>query len=153
MTRRPTWRPAAWTDTALGRVRFAHELRTAGVEVRAARPGPRHRGGFAVAVRVAPTGLPRRTLHISFARGGAEPVVHVDGPPESPHRYSCGALCMWYPLDPSERRWTLRDGARVLLGHIALHLIREEWWRRTGEWIGEEAPHDVPDETSGPVAA
>jgi len=48
---------------------------------------------------------------------------------------------MWHPADPAGRRWERLDGARVLLGLIAAHLIREEWWQRTGEWPGDEAPH------------
>jgi 23S rRNA G2445 N2-methylase RlmL len=43
---------------------------------------------------------------------------------------------MWFPGDPLERRWRRRDGAAALTGHIAGHLIREAWWRQTGEWIG-----------------
>jgi hypothetical protein len=49
---------------------------------------------------------------------------------------------MWYPWDPESARWTRRDGAAVLLGHITAHLLREEWWRKTGEWVGDEVPHD-----------
>lgn len=43
---------------------------------------------------------------------------------------------MWYPDDPPELRWSHADPPGELLGHIILHLIREEWWRRTGEWVG-----------------
>jgi hypothetical protein len=28
------------------------------------------------------------------------------------------------------------------------HLIREEWWRRTGEWPGDEALHGHGDDPS-----
>jgi len=84
----------------------------------------------------------QRTANIVFAPAAPEiPHVYVDGPTDSPHRYSNGSLCMWYPDDPSERRWTRRDGAATLLGHVVAHLIREEWWRRTGEWAGAEASH------------
>lgn len=44
-----------------------------------------------------------------------------------------GSLCMWYPGDPAEQRWTRRDGPVALLGHIVAHLLREEWWHLTGE--------------------
>jgi hypothetical protein len=47
---------------------------------------------------------------------------------------------MWYPLDPKEAQWTRRDGAAALLGHIT-HLLREAWWRITGEWLGAEVNH------------
>jgi hypothetical protein len=66
--------------------------------------------------------------------------VFVPGP-GSPHPYADGSLCIWYPADPPERRWRRSDGGAALAAHIAAHLIREEWWRQTGEWAGEEAPH------------
>lgn len=50
---------------------------------------------------------------------------------------------MWYPDDPPELRWARPDPPGELLGLIILHLLREEWWRRTGEWIGDEAPHPI----------
>jgi hypothetical protein len=84
---------------------------------------------------------------IVFGRGSPEvPRVFVDGPTDSPHRYADGSLCMWFPYDPPEHRWQRRDGPVALLGHIAAHLIREEWWRRTGEWVGDEAPHHAPSQ-------
>ena len=65
----------------------------------------------------------------------------MDGPTESPHRYQDGTLCMWYPQDPKERRWTFSDGLLHLIGLIQVHLIREHLWRETGDWPGDEAPH------------
>ena len=55
---------------------------------------------------------------------------------------------MWYPRDPIDLRWARRDGAAALVGCITLHLIREQWWRETGEWLGPEAPHAVQPEAS-----
>jgi len=72
------------------------------------------------------------------------PRIFVDGPNESPPRYDPGDLCIWFPYDDHDARWLRRDGAQVLLGHIVMHLIKEEWWRRTGEWLGAEAPHAAP---------
>jgi hypothetical protein len=69
------------------------------------------------------------------------PTVTVDGPTDSPHRYDDDALCMWRPKDPPQMKWQPNDGLLVLLRYIQLHLFREEWWRETGEWLGEEAPH------------
>ncbi len=69
------------------------------------------------------------------------PHVYTDLPSGSPHRYTDGALCMWYPGDPADQRWVLRDGPVVLLGHVIAHLLREEWWQHTGEWPGDEAAH------------
>lgn len=139
--RRVMHRPPCWTETPAGRIRFIHEVRGCDLPVRAIATDRQHRGGFAVEVHVKPPGVPVRRVRIYFHRGGEVPTVRVDGPTESPHRYEDGSLCMWYPDDPPDRRWVHRHGARALLGHIAAHLVREEWWRRTGEWAGEEAPH------------
>jgi hypothetical protein len=144
VTARVPWRPPSWTDTPAGRLLFVHELRGCGVPVRVVKPDRRHRGGFAVAVTVTPPDMPACRVHIVFAQGGEVPGVHVDGPIDSPHRYDDGGLCMWYPHDPPGHRWTRRDGARALLGQVVAHLVREEWWRRTGEWIGDETPHGRP---------
>jgi hypothetical protein len=108
------------------------------------KPSPQCRGGFAVLFIVTPRGVPHRTVRIEFARGSPEvPRVFSDGPSDSPHRYDDGTLCMWYPRDPAELRWTRRDGTAALIGSIILHLLREQWWRETGEWAGPEAPHAV----------
>jgi hypothetical protein len=77
------------------------------------------------------------------------PRIYADGPsgPEtSPHRFSerrWTRLCVWYPGDPLERRWVPDDGLLMLFGMIATHLLKEAWWRESGEWLGEEAPHGV----------
>lgn len=79
------------------------------------------------------------TLHNSFT-----PIlksVTADGPTESPHRYDKHRLCMWHPRDPVERCWIEEDGLLQLLVHVGVHLFKEAWWRETGEWLGDEAPH------------
>jgi hypothetical protein len=68
-------------------------------------------------------------------------IVSADGPTSSPHRYDEHQLCMWYPSDPIDQRWVLRDGLLCLLGMTTAHLFRESWWRETGEWLGPEATH------------
>jgi hypothetical protein len=145
VTRPAPWRPPAWTDTPVGRIRFLHDLRGCGVDAHFGRSG-RRRDALVIDLRVTPLELPERRVRIAFARGAEAPQVYVDGPSESPHRFSDGALCMWHPYDPPHRRWTRGNGARALLGHIVAHLIREHWWRETGDWPGDEAPH-------GPVVA
>jgi hypothetical protein len=122
-------------------VLFLHRIDRHGVRSHIVRPHRLHGGGFAVAVTVVPPGVPPRRVRISFARAGEVPLVNADGPPESKHRYRDGELCMWYPDDPPELRWARPDPPGELLGLIVLHLVREEWWRRTGEWLGDEAPH------------
>ena len=82
-----------------------------------------------------------REIHIRFSGMSDAPSVFADGPRDSPHRYSDGSLCMWYPHDPIDRRWVFEDGLLDLIGLVIAHLFREAWWRETGEWLGEEVPH------------
>jgi hypothetical protein len=88
-----------------------------------------------------------------FRRTTAEPEltrVYADGPDESPHRYAPApkdprsSLCIWYPNDPPERRWVPQDGLLSLIEMTRIHLFKEAFWRETGEWLGEEAPHQIP---------
>jgi len=76
-------------------------------------------------------------------------VVHAIDPFWSPHRYRDGALCMWHPDDPPARRWFHSDGLPALIGLITAHLVRENWWRTMGEWLGPEAPHGAPNPRAG----
>ena len=102
-------------------------------------------GGYWAELEVDLTGYGSRHLRISFDRDHVTgPMVTVDGPTDSPHRYADGSLCMWYPPDPDDKRWIVSDGLLPLIGYAALHLFREEWWRETGHWLGNEAPHRVP---------
>lgn len=73
-----------------------------------------------------------------------EPVTDPADPRWSLHRYDDGSLCMWKPEDPATKRWVHTDGLAALLAYIRTHLVREAWWRETGEWVGEEAPHPQP---------
>lgn len=104
--------------------------------------------GFNVKLTLTPRGVPERHITIQFH--GNNPSVFVDGPAESPHRYPNGSLCMWYPGDPPEQRWTHTDGAGALVANIAAHLVKEEWYRLTGEWKGDEVGHGVPDMMNDP---
>ena len=83
----------------------------------------------------------RRKIRVTFRGLSDVPSVLADGPKESPHRYPDGGLCMWYPEDPSSRKWVFEDGLLSLIGLAMGHLFREAWWRETGEWAGEEVPH------------
>ncbi len=60
------------------------------------------------------------------------------------HTYGDDELCMWYPSDADERRWRTEDGLLKLLDTAVEHLFKEYYHRETGEWLGEEGPHDVP---------
>jgi hypothetical protein len=148
VTRAPAWQPPAWYAYQAGRLRFLTDLRACGVRpvrTRISRADRAHRGGFQAEFDLTVPGLPALHVRIVFAGIGTVPYVYVDGPAESRHRYSDGALCMWYPYDPDEARWTRREGAAALLGHITAHLLREEWWRMTGEWVGDEVAHNGDD--------
>jgi len=83
-----------------------------------------------------------RTVEIRFSkRVPTLPIIVVDGPTESPHRYKDNHLCIWHPNDPEDNRWMISDGLLHLLRLIEAHLFREGWWRETGEWRGPEAGH------------
>ena len=60
------------------------------------------------------------------------------------HTFGGNRLCMWYPDDPDERKWHKEDGLLKLIDTAVMHLFKELYYRETGEWLGEEAPHDVP---------
>jgi hypothetical protein len=140
------WQPPPWFVTFQAKLGFIREVRqVVDGSVIIVKPSARLHGGFAVSFTVTPHGIMPRTVRIEFALRTPEvPRVFVDGPPDSPHRYNDNSLCMWYPRDPDDLQWTRRDGAAALVGCITLHLIREQWWRETGEWPGPEAPHAAP---------
>ncbi len=74
------------------------------------------------------------------------PRVHAEPGAVSPHRMPTDdALCLWYPRDPPERRWTADKGLLDLLDIITSHLLYEAHWRATGgDWAGDEAAHGFP---------
>lgn len=142
MRRAPAWRIPAWYARPAPRVLFQRQLAACGLAVHMVRPPRRHRGGFALAVQLCIPDVPDQTVTVVFGPAAPTvPHVYTDRPSDSPHRYSDGSLCMWYPGDPAEQRWTRGNGPVALLGHIVAHLLREEWWHLTGEWPGEEARH------------
>lgn len=146
--RRAAWRPPPWHATFVARLRFQSEVQTAvPSRVTIVKASRRLRGGFALSFTLVTDGVAPRRVRIEFDRHGSTvPRVFVDGPIDFPHRYENGSLCMWYPPDPPHLRWSLSDGGAALVGCIALHLLREQWWRDTGEWVGPEAPHAVRSE-------
>jgi hypothetical protein len=146
-------RPGRWPDkgqTLAGRaafrtaLRFAVEARACGLDAKISRSDADLVGWYAVQVTVEHVAIGRRHVRIMFPPRAGDPRVRADGPTASPHRYRGGFLCMWHPADPDEQRWIPGHGAAALLTRIVAHLMREEWWRRTGEWVGDEAPHDLP---------
>lgn len=74
------------------------------------------------------------------------PKVFADPRQVSPHRMPDGSLCLFYPGDPPDQRWTDDSGLLSLLNLTGDHLFFETYWRHTGErrgglWLGPEAPH------------
>ena len=67
------------------------------------------------------------------------------------HKYNYRHLCLWYPNDPDELRWSWADGLEEYVRIVARHLIYEEYCRRTGEWPIEDAPHGHPLGPSWPI--
>jgi hypothetical protein len=146
-------RPGRWPDkgqASTGRaafrnaLRFVAEARACGIDAKISRSDTDLVGWYAVRVTVGHDAIGRRQVRIMFPPGAGDPRVRADGPTDSPHRYRGGFLCMWHPTDSDEQRWVPGHGAAALLTRIIAHLMREEWWRRTGEWVGDEAPHDLP---------
>ncbi len=64
------------------------------------------------------------------------------------HTFGRNRLCMWYPNDPPEKTWQKDDGLLKLLDTAVQHLFKEHYYRETGEWLGEEAPHGPKVEAS-----
>lgn len=91
-------------------------------------------------VAVPPEARRRRTwLHRDETRGRAG--IHVDGP-----------LCLDYPDDPPDLRWSWDGrGLEELVLVVHRHLLYEEYYRRTGEWPVEDAPHGQPRRGRHPV--
>lgn len=142
MRHAPAWRAPAWYAKPAPRLLFQRQLAACGLPVQVVRPPRRHRGGFAVTVHLDLPDLATQTVTVVFGRAAPHvPHVYTDLPSDSRHRYSDGSLCMWYPGDTADQRWVLKDGPVALLGHVVAHLLREEWWQRSGEWPGEEAAH------------
>jgi hypothetical protein len=130
----PGW-PGRFTD----RLRFERGARAAYPSLRG---GPTKRtSGFRYVVTVDVPFYEPRVVTISFPPRSRIPTVLADGPPESPHRYADGALCMWHPTDPASMQWRFEHGLVDLLDAIRAHLFREAWWREHGEWLGPEVSH------------
>ena len=70
--------------------------------------------------------------------------------PRGPEGYG-GALCLYYVDDPRELRWSWEDGLEEYIHIVRRHLIFEEWFRRTGDWPTEDAPHGRPAHGKHPI--
>ena len=84
------------------------------------------------------------TLRIELEEGRPVRVTAEGWTGSMKHTYGSNRLCMWYPDDPAERRWDRQDGLLKLADTAVAHLFKELFYRETGEWLGEEAPHSAP---------
>lgn len=90
-------------------------------------------------------------LRLKGHRPEDEPLVFaLDGPTESPHRFSADGkpedgggdrLCLYYPNDPFERKWRPNLGLVGLFDMARVHLDAEHISRLTGKWPIPQAPH------------
>jgi hypothetical protein len=85
------------------------------------------------------------TLHITIDKHRTQ--VIVEGfPGNLRHTFGENKLCMWFPSDLPERRWTVNKGLLALIEMALVHLFRERYVALTGEpWPGEEAPHPADE--------
>lgn len=139
-------KPGSWYDDFRYRLRFEGAARTAFPSMSVSRTGKGRKAGsvvYTLYVSV-PEFNDRRLVRIALWNDRCATVqsVTADGPTESPHRYSDEALCMWYPKDGVDQRWVADDGLLRLIRCTQVHLFKEAYWRRYGEWPGPEAPHE-----------
>lgn len=66
--------------------------------------------------------------------------------------YLAAELCLYYPGDPRALRWEWDDGFVAYVSRVHRHLFYEEYWRRTGAWPVEDAPHGEPKGDVHPIA-
>ena len=126
-----------WYGLTVVRLNFERGVKTQFPNLR----GGRVKGGYEYRAIVPVSDYEPRKVRVQFNGMAKVPSVFADGPREAPHRYDDDSLCMWYPDDPIGRRWVFEDGLVALMGLVMAHLFKEAWWRETGEWLGEEAPH------------
>lgn len=132
-----------WYTEIRARLRFERGARTAYPGIKASATGRSMNATVTYTLVVDVPEYEERRVRIELANWtvpGA-PVITVDGPSESPHRYGDHHLCIWLPDDPVEQRWVAEDGLLALIDYVRVHLFKEGYWRETGLWPGPEAPH------------
>lgn len=92
-------------------------------------------------------GCGRKDVEIHVAnrsfRHIGRPRVYAGGCERYRHLHEDKSLCIWDPRDEASRRWIPADGLQQLIDLAAAHIYREEYCLRTGEWLGDEVPHDA----------
>lgn len=89
---------------------------------------------------------------LTFPLGPARPWRHRQPSPFGPGFGTlAGELCLYYRDDPRALRWAWEDGFDQYLTRVHRHLFFEEYWRRTGHWPVEDAPHGRPSAGVHPI--
>lgn len=83
-----------------------------------------------------------RTQLVTIEVTGRGAKVTAHGLSDLRHVNGDGSLCLWHPTDLSSRRWTPNKGLVSLLDLVALHLYKEDRFKVTGVWLGDEVHHD-----------
>jgi hypothetical protein len=132
-----------WHEDFRVRLRFEGRARTSFPGLRARRVGKGLDAEINYTVTLPVPEYESRTVKVRVA-DLLRPVligVTCDGSTISKHRYEQERLCIWDPDDEPDAKWVPEDGLFDLLLYTQLHLFREAHYRRTGEWLGPEAPH------------
>ena len=148
----PPPRSPTWEQNYALRLRFERGAKMAYPNMRCTSVGHRASARVRYTVMVPVTEYEPRLIEIHFRRTTAQPAltaVYADGPPDSPHRYAPhpkdhgqrSSLCIWFPDDAPDQRWTASDGLLSLIEMTRVHLFKEAHWRETGEWLGAEVAH------------
>lgn len=77
---------------------------------------------------------------------GSRPrMLCLDGPIVRAHRYDERELCLYYPPDPPERRWSLDQGLLGLFDMARIHVLAEHSLLMNPQlgWPLSEAPHGL----------
>jgi hypothetical protein len=148
----PPRRSPTWEQNLALRLRFERSAYAAYPALRCRATGRRRYARVVYLVTVSVAEYEPRAIEMHFGRTTPQPHltrVYAGGPTDSPHRYAAhrkdrwqrSSLCIWYPRDPPDRRWVPSDGLLSLIEMTRVHLFKEAYWRETGEWLGEEVPH------------
>lgn len=98
-------------------------------------------------------GYTTETVRISVLRNGNIFAIPIGPERKWKHRFPepLRQLCLWYPDDPPALKWEWPRGLVDYVAVVHRHLLGEEYWRRTGTWPGEDAPHDWPTDGPHPI--
>lgn len=157
VSRRHQSRGPAWHARPAPRILFQHQLAACGLPISTVRPPRRHRGGFALSVRLRVPDIPEQTITTVFGpRAAAVPHVYTEEPTRSPHRYSdnlspngmdAGTVCDWRESAVTHR-WVCDPNALLRPGTTAMI-----WSAGASQPRGEKSMKIRSDQRSGDLDA